>query len=59
MNTMRLNLILLAVNPDQIAEPQKRPYKKCNERHFKVRQEVKKALRDSKYVEPAQCGTNV
>jgi transposase-like protein len=51
MNTMRLNLILPVVNPDQITEPEKCAYKKCNGKHFKVRQKVKKAIRDSKYAE--------
>jgi len=51
MNNMRLNLILPVVDPDQIAKPGKCPYKKCNGKHFKKRQEVKKAVRDSKYEE--------
>jgi transposase-like protein len=48
---MRLNLILPVVNPDQIVGPEKCVYKKCAGKHFKVRQEVKKAVRDSKYEE--------
>ena len=51
MDDMRLNLILPVVNPDQIEEPGKCPYKKCGGKHFKLRQEVKKAIRDSKFEE--------
>jgi hypothetical protein len=51
MINMRLNLILPVVNPEHIDQPEKCPYKKCNGKHFKVLQEVKKALRDSKYTE--------
>ena len=48
---MRLNLILPVVDPEQIAKPEKCPHKKCSGKHFKMRQEVKKAVRDSKYAE--------
>lgn len=48
---MRLNLILPVVNPDKITKPEKCPYQKCGGKHFKIRQEVKKAVRDSKYAE--------
>ena len=51
MNPMRLNLILPAVDPEKITKPDKCPYGRCNGKHFKVRQEVKKAVRDSKYAE--------
>jgi len=51
MNNMRLNLILPVVNPEQMTKPEKCPYKKCGGKHFKIRQEVKKAVRDSKYEE--------
>jgi len=51
MNKMRLKLILAVVNPEQIVKPEKCPYKKCEGKHFKLRQEVKKAVRDSKYTE--------
>ncbi len=51
MDNMRLNLILPVVDPDQIAKPEICPYGKCRGKHFKVRQKVKKAIRDSKYGE--------
>lgn len=51
MDDMRLNLILPVVDPDQIAEPGKCPYKKCGGKHYKLRQVVKKAVRDSKFEE--------
>jgi transposase-like protein len=51
MDNMRLNLILPVVDPDQIAKPEKCADKKCSGKHFKVRQEVTKAVRDSKYEE--------
>lgn len=51
MDNMRLNLILPVVNPDQIEEPEKCPYGKCGGKHFHLRQEVKKPIRDSKYEE--------
>jgi transposase-like protein len=51
MNPMRLNLILPVVDPEKITKPEKCPYENCNGKHFKTRQEVKKAIRDSKYEE--------
>jgi hypothetical protein len=48
MEHMHLKLILPGVNPAQITKPEKCPYKKCNGKHFKMRQEVQKAVRDSK-----------
>ena len=48
---MRLKLILPVVNPEQIAKPEKCPYRECGGKYFKVRQEVKKPVRDSKYTE--------
>ena len=51
MDHMRLKMILPVVDPDKITKPEKCPYKKCNGKHFKIRQEVKKAVRDSKYEE--------
>jgi transposase-like protein len=48
---MRLNLILPVVNPEKITKPEKCPHQKCGGKHFKVHQEVKKAIRDSKYTE--------
>jgi transposase-like protein len=48
---MRLKLILPEVNPEQITKPEKCRYGKCGGKHFKVHQEVKKAIRDSKYTE--------
>jgi transposase-like protein len=48
---MRLNLILPVVNPEQIANPETCPYLGCGGKHFKQRQAVKKALRDSHYQE--------
>lgn len=51
MDKMRLNLILPVVDPDQIAKPEICPYEKCGGKHFKMRQKVKKAIRDSKYGE--------
>jgi transposase-like protein len=48
---MRLNLILPVVNPDNFTQPEKCPEKKCGGKHFKLLQEVKKAIRDSKYEE--------
>lgn len=51
MDNMRLKMILPVVDPDKITKPEKCPYKKCNGKHFKIRQEVKKAVRDSKYEE--------
>jgi hypothetical protein len=51
MDNMRLNLILPAVNPEQIDQPKKCAHKKCSGKHFKVWQEVKKAIRDSQYEE--------
>jgi transposase-like protein len=51
MDNMRLNLILPVVNPEKTLKPEKCRYKKCDGKHFKVRQEVKKAIRDSKYTE--------
>jgi len=55
MEHMRLKLILPGVNPAQITKPEKCPYKKCNGKHFKMRQEVQKAIRDSK----CPAGTSV
>lgn len=51
MDNMRLKLILPVINPEQITKPEKCPHKKCSGKHFKVHQEVKKAIRDSKYTE--------
>jgi transposase-like protein len=51
MKDMRLNLILPVVNPERIDKPKECPYQKCVGKHFKVRQEVKKAVRDSEYEE--------
>jgi transposase-like protein len=51
MNYMRLKLILPKVLPEQIAEPEKCPNEKCQGKHFKVHQEVKKNIRDSQYGE--------
>ena len=51
MDNMRLKLILPVVNPAQITEPKECCYKKCGGHHFKVHQEVKKPIRDSKYTE--------
>jgi len=48
---MRLNLILPVVNPDQITQPERCPYQKCKGKHFKIRQEVHKSIRDSQYKE--------
>ena len=48
---MRLNLIIPGLDPDQIAEPELCPYKNCEGKHFKIWQEVKKVIRDSKYSE--------
>jgi len=48
---MRLKLILPVVNPEKIIKPGKCPYERCGGKHFKVWQEVKKAVRDSKYEE--------
>jgi transposase-like protein len=51
MNSMRLNLILPVVDPKRMVQPEKCPYEKCSGEHFKKRQEVKKAIRDSEYQE--------
>ena len=48
---MRLNLILPVVEPDKFSEPEKCPNENCRSKHFKVRQTVKKAIRDSKHEE--------
>jgi transposase-like protein len=49
MHKMRLKLILPVVDPEQIAYPQGCPYPECTGRHFKLHQEVKKAVRDGQY----------
>jgi hypothetical protein len=49
MDNMRLNLILPVVDPKRMVQPEKCPYEKCRGEHFKLRQEVKKAIRDSEY----------
>ena len=51
MNHMRLKLILPVVNPEQIRKPEKCIDPKCEGKHFKVHQAVKKSIRDSKYSE--------
>ncbi len=48
---MRLNLILPVVNPEKMMIPRQCPYRKCQGKHFKVHQAVKKAVRDSQYQE--------
>ena len=48
---MRLKLILPVVNPEKMIMPEQCPYGKCRGKHFKVHQEVKKAVRDSQYQE--------
>ena len=46
---MRLNLILPVVDPEKWTKPEHCPTKKCNGKHFKIHQEVNKAVRDSQY----------
>jgi hypothetical protein len=47
-NYMHLNLILPVVNPDNFTQPEKCPEKKSGGKHFTLRQEALKAIRDSK-----------
>lgn len=49
MHKMRLNLILPVVKPEQISNPQRCSDPKCRGQHFKLHQEVKKAVRDGQY----------
>lgn len=49
MHKMRLKLILPVVDPEKMAYPQSCPYPECTGRHFKLHQEVKKAVRDGQY----------
>jgi hypothetical protein len=51
MRQMRLNLILPEVDPEKITTIEKCVDKKCSGTHFKIRQSVKKAVRDSKYAQ--------
>jgi transposase-like protein len=44
---MRLNLLLPRVEPDLYPEPKACPYPGCQGKHFHLRQEVRKALRDT------------
>ena len=46
---MRLNLILPVVDPEKWKKPEHCPFQKCNGKHFKIHQEVNKAVRDSQY----------
>jgi transposase-like protein len=48
---MRLNLLLPQVEPDRYGEPAMGPMEKCGGRHFVMRQEVVKPLRDTVYTE--------
>ncbi len=51
MDNMRLKLILPVVDPKKITKPEKCFYAECGGEYFKMRQEVKKSIRDSKYGE--------
>jgi len=48
---MRLKLILPRVEPSVFEEPSACPYEKCGGKHFHLRQEVRKAVRDTVYRE--------
>jgi len=48
---MRLKLLLPQVEPDVFQEPRVCPYGQCGGRHFHLRQEVSKAVRDTVYRE--------
>jgi hypothetical protein len=48
---MRLKLLLPQVEPDVFQEPSVCPYAQCGGRHFHLRQEVSKAVRDTVYRE--------
>lgn len=49
MDKMRLNLILPVVQPNLFKSVEACPYPNCGGKHFKLHQEVDKAVRDSKY----------
>ena len=49
MHKMRLKMILPVVAPEQISTPQRCPDGECGGRHFKLHQEVQKAVRDGQY----------
>jgi transposase-like protein len=49
MDKMRLKLILPVVNPSEYKNVEGCPNPKCGGRHFKLHQEVDKAVRDSQY----------
>ena len=49
MDQMRLKLILPVVNPSEYQKVEQCPYPHCGGKHFKLHQEVDKAVRDSKY----------
>lgn len=49
MDKMRLNLILPEVNPEQFKMVTECSNPNCGGKHFKIHQEVDKAVRDSKY----------
>jgi hypothetical protein len=48
---MRLKLLLPRVEPSEFEEPSVCPYEKCGGQHFHLRQEVRKAVRDTVYTE--------
>lgn len=48
---MRLNLILPVVDPEKWKKAEHCPFQSCNGKHFKIHQEVDKAVRDSQYTQ--------
>lgn len=48
---MRLKLILPVVDPEKWKKAEHCPYQSCNGKHFKIHQEVDKAVRDSQYTQ--------
>lgn len=48
---MRLNLILPVVDPEKWKKVEQCPFQSCNGKHFKIHQEVDKAVRDSQYTQ--------